>query len=1474
MFEDAASVGTKCCECENQNNQLSEKTQTDTYQVEDIRCGEGAQDTMSDLMGNNNAGGGFRGGGNSNSSSSSNGGSGGGGHRGAKKDFPVPAAAMGYQPAPTDRLLDSIVKHVFEKELSNHQSTSRRGQCLDGLNSELPEYISIQALLRLILQDHKPSLSHSLVGIWNEEGRMGPPVVQLNTKGEVGNFLFSNDRLGINSQDNFSTIRANVCVFKGKWQYEIMLGTKGVMQVGWATMNCKFSEEKGVGDTPDSYAYDGNRQRKWNVATYRYGAVWQSGDIISCTIDLDAAVVEFYRNGKSLGPAFTDIKTGPGVAYFPALSLALGESLIINFGATPFRYPQAGFLPLQAPPAVEITSANLCVNWLASLVNLAHNWHKYPELVRVQGESDLGSRGRHKTCLLLVAQHIATYLGPLLSKPYVVEACLLPAIANTAGIRLEVTHSQGEASHSQAPTSNQSSTTPQPSHGPSLDHVHSFFDLLMGSLEEHELQQCVENVILCLLTGHKQAAEDISFRGQKHSLRLLHALLSHARLRKFCLDQVLFDKVRFPSFVNIKAVDEEGLANVVPEVWWAAKEGSYFYGNKEAYDRACQNILAAVQEVEELQVSILRLLLTVTDAPRYQDTSRALFLAKFRIFLKDHAPGFRPHNAGYTPLPVILCLFHRLLTVFQQLWGEEQGGAEVEWAMQQAIKGEWMSQQGPSEGDMMWTEEQSHHHHNFWPGNEGREGVWTGQGGSAVWAGKGDGVWTSQQQGGGAGAGEVMVPPRLFYDGTLNYFDTHRLGGLESHLQKTFRKELIQNNHAKMILDIDKATAGSSSVTEMEMGQPSTSGALLGNSMAPRESCEGKNARYVNLTSGTSGTKAGQRVEQCKLTQDSLLHLLDGIILLYHIGAHKQLGKVAAQRDAMNENIAHVQEIDKKMAYCQDKDLSPALLEELKGSRQVFVGRLEEQAQQQAWVMAALHSPHKYSHLATLTSIILASLKAASAEGELFRFVPDFYVDSLTELCTALRLYFTVPPHALQSYQTLLTNVGEFLALHFCDTRIVYADSKDSLIQALAGFVCHKATLTALENMPLQSRQLMVKNLLQPYENRAWAQNNWVLVRFWKGCGFGFRYTKSPHMTNKFGPKPPNSDNTNFTQSTAPCPSSVFQRHVQEVLEGSQDISTPFLNSLLNQLNWAFSEFIGMLQEIQNASNRPERVFIDSRQLRICATCFDLALALLRVLEMVVSIAPRLFTDFSRSNAEFLLSRLCQLLCQVLNRVSGWCGCFGHVVGLEIPGLETIHHYPILTAATGILVTLLSHDLAQANPKMQAATQTLLSEPSFQISSIHRLLEDPDAAQPSPPPTHNFSAARPASSPPNNAPKFSLRNYPEDITAAEVSQVERILQHLESCTLGGQDGDGQARAGAGAASVEEDDDSLCTICYAYPASVIFTPCSHSSCRACVTQHLMNRTECFFCKAKIQVVKEQATGTIVYQAPDTADQKSS
>lgn len=116
-----------------------------------------------------------------------------------------------------------------------------------------------------------------------------------------------------------------------------------------------------------------------------------------------------------------------------------------------------------------------------------------------------------------------------------------------------------------------------------------------------------------------------------------------------------------------------------------------------------------------------------------------------------------------------------------------------------------------------------------------------------------------------------------------------------------------------------------------------------------------------------------------------------------------------------------------------------------------------------------------------------------------------------------------------------------------------------------------------------------------------------------------------------------------------PCPSALYQAHVRDVLLGNPQVTTPFLNSLLNQLNWAFSEFIGMVQEIHNVSSRPERVFIESRQLKICATCFDLAISLLRVLEMISTVARDVFNDPMQSSSEILLARLCQVSKNVIS---------------------------------------------------------------------------------------------------------------------------------------------------------------------------------------------------------------------------------
>uniref|UniRef100_A0A3B3B485 B30.2/SPRY domain-containing protein n=1 Tax=Oryzias melastigma TaxID=30732 RepID=A0A3B3B485_ORYME len=194
------------------------------------------------------------------------------------------------------------------------------------------------------------------------DGRVGPqPVVLDHTSGFEGLLFVDDDLLGVIGHSNFSSIRATTCVYKGKWAYEVLISSQGLMQIGWCTLNCRFNQEEGVGDTPDSYAYDGNRVRKWNVTTTNYGKSWAAGDIVSCLVDLDEGTITFCLNGQSLGTAFTNIKMGPGIAYFPAISLSFKESVAFNFGK--------GYLPLQDPPTADLTKAHKLLGFIKNVLS-------------------------------------------------------------------------------------------------------------------------------------------------------------------------------------------------------------------------------------------------------------------------------------------------------------------------------------------------------------------------------------------------------------------------------------------------------------------------------------------------------------------------------------------------------------------------------------------------------------------------------------------------------------------------------------------------------------------------------------------------------------------------------------------------------------------------------------------------------------------------------------------------------------------------------------------------------------------------------------------------------------------------------------------------------------------------------------------------------------------------------------------------
>ncbi|KAB7500766.1 E3 ubiquitin-protein ligase [Armadillidium nasatum] len=964
--------------------------------------------------------------------------------------------------------------------------------------------------------------------------------------------------------------------------------------------------------------------------------------------------------------------------------------------------------------------------------------------------------------LLLIAENIGSLLSSILVIPYVIEETLVRSLFEY----IKTSTSQ-------------------------LQKQETLLQFLLAVLQEEEQNTFLNTLLICLQRIYRRTALSFDFENQKCVLKILHLIFSDAALRKYCLKNILFQKescYRILSFVSINCIDKISFKNFVDLNYWSSRNGGFEIGCRQEYYSKVKEIGVTVQELRDLQVSLFSLLLTADDAESYNDSSRALFLLKFRNLIKNQVITSRPSFSPLISTSVFHSFFTICLFVFNRLWKMEL-------------------EELPS---------------------------------------------------------EKTIKPSIFFDDVLEYFEIQRLGGLESHLKKQHASELkntldilkqntqnsyMENNSCDNDILLLSCQIFSSlktkddnclnSVFNVRNSQPSSSRTVLGEILVSLN----EGIQKINV----QGLKP-QPVRTKDELQTSLLHLFDGTVLLYHHSGHKYMEKVAAQTDAFFDNVKYYEDLQAKIKKYmeEDENYSSTVLHELRNSAIVMDSKLKDQCYHHAWNLATVLSLENTKKMLLFLKIVLGALQESSKIGCLFTFVPDFYIETLTQVSQDLNCLiscdqnskrndfenfifyqpggFDIPKPISQEYFNLLKNVGEFLALHFSDPRIVYADSKDFLIQALAGFVCQRPGLEALESIPVKSREAMIISLLKPYENRAWAQNNWILVRFWKGKGFGFRFTKSPHLNNRLGPKPTHYEIPNVL-SYAPYPSDVFLHHTSEALK-QPEISTPFLNSLLNQLNWVFSEFIGMLQE------------------------------------MAVSVAPNVFLDPNRQDSKPLLTRLIQVLCQVLNRVSFSSGCFSHVVNLEIPGLETIHYFPMLTAVIGIICSLLKEDIEHGKGKqvISPATKGFLDDPSFQMNSIYSFVGGKSALRPAALYVNsNDSNSLPISnlftSPECDCKrqKFCLRRYPDSVSEQELRMVVNVINHLEKMSSFQQN-----------ANIE-DNDSLCTICYASSVDAIFVPCGHTSC----TQYLMNQTDCFFCMKLIELVKDN-TGKVIYTSSKLAN----
>ena len=135
-----------------------------------------------------------------------------------------------------------------------------------------------------------------------------------------------------------------------------------------------------------SYAYDGKRLKKWHVDAAPYGERWAAGDVIGCSLDMDAGSITYYRNGRSLGGAFEGVRRGhPGAAYFPGVS-ALSNSNTTNWLET--NAPDLYFYATALEAARDIRDQQEVVNLAPMVAGLIESIRRASER---KGQPSTGS---------------------------------------------------------------------------------------------------------------------------------------------------------------------------------------------------------------------------------------------------------------------------------------------------------------------------------------------------------------------------------------------------------------------------------------------------------------------------------------------------------------------------------------------------------------------------------------------------------------------------------------------------------------------------------------------------------------------------------------------------------------------------------------------------------------------------------------------------------------------------------------------------------------------------------------------------------------------------------------------------------------------------------------------------------------------------------------------------------------------------
>ena len=137
-------------------------------------------------------------------------------------------------------------------------------------------------------------------------------------------------------------------VHGGRHHFEITVRDDGLVRCGWSTVAGSLD---GLGTDSHSFGFGGTGKKSHGGTFETFGEPFGAGDVVGCSVDLVAGVVNFSINGRDCSgrgsgdtsgddesAAFSIPASMKGRALFPAVCLKNAEC-VVNFGHAPWAYP-------------------------------------------------------------------------------------------------------------------------------------------------------------------------------------------------------------------------------------------------------------------------------------------------------------------------------------------------------------------------------------------------------------------------------------------------------------------------------------------------------------------------------------------------------------------------------------------------------------------------------------------------------------------------------------------------------------------------------------------------------------------------------------------------------------------------------------------------------------------------------------------------------------------------------------------------------------------------------------------------------------------------------------------------------------------------------------------------------------------------------------------------------------------------------